>query len=506
MRHWRKGRAMTVHATDPGFRFDNSYARLPERFGARLPPTPVAAPRLIRLNDALARHLGLDPEALATAEGVSILAGNTVPDGAQPMAMAYAGHQFGGFVPQLGDGRAILLGEVIDGDGVRRDIQLKGAGKTPFSRMGDGRAGLGPVLREYVVSEAMFALGIPTTRALAAVETGEPVVRERVLPGAILTRVARSHIRVGTFEYFAARRDDEGLALLLRHVIERHDPEAEDAPLPARAFLDGVVARQARLVARWLSVGFIHGVMNTDNTSIAGETIDYGPCAFMDDYHPGRVYSSIDQGGRYAFGNQPRIMHWNLAVLAQTLLPLMGEDEETAVKEAQESIDAFPDHFDAAYRKGLGEKLGLTNIEEGDADLADALLSLMADNKADFTLTFRGLSALSATPDEADDAFRTLFDNRESVDDWLARWRQRLGAQDASDGDRQAAMKAVNPAFIPRNHLVEEALEAAQHGNLAPFDELTAVLAKPFDDQPGKARFAEPPRPEEVVRQTFCGT
>src|SRR5712671_857045 len=324
------------------FAFENSYARLPDRFFARLPPTPVAAPRLIRLNEALARDLGLDPGALATPEGIAILVGNRVPKGSEPLAMAYAGHQFGSFVPQLGDGRAILLGELVDRDGVRRDVQLKGAGPTPFSRRGDGRAALGPVLREYIVSEAFAALGIPTTRALAAVTTGETVWRETPLPGAVLTRVASSHIRVGTFQFFAARGDVDAIRRLADHVIARHYPEAVDAANPYRTLLDLVIASQAELVAKWLSVGFIHGVMNTDNMSIAGETIDFGPCAFMDAYDPGTVYSSIDTAGRYAYGNQPRIAKWNLARLAETFLPLLAEDKDAAVEEANEPSPASP--------------------------------------------------------------------------------------------------------------------------------------------------------------------
>jgi len=341
------------------FTFDNSYARLPDRFFERHRPSPVAAPRLVRLNEKLAWHLGLDPAKLSTPEGVEFLAGNQVPEGGEPLAMAYAGHQFGHFVPQLGDGRAVLLGEVIDRDGVRRDIQLKGAGRTPFSRQGDGRAVLGPVLREYIVSEAMAALGIPTTRALAAVTTGETVWRDAPLPGAILTRVASSHIRVGTFQFFAARRDVDAIRHLADYVIARHYPEAVDAANRYRALLDLVISRQAELVAKWLLVGFIHGVMNTDNTSIAGETIDYGPCAFMDTYHPATVYSSIDTGGRYSYGNQPRIAQWNLGRLAETILPLLAEDEDTAVKEAQDAIDAFTTRFETAYAAGLSRKLGL---------------------------------------------------------------------------------------------------------------------------------------------------
>src|SRR5215204_537932 len=372
--------------------FDNTYARLPDRFFARLAPTPVRAPRLIRLNRELAAQLRLDPDWLASPEGVEVLAGNRVPNGAESVALAYAGHQFGHFVPQLGDGRAILLGEVVDRSGMRRDIQLKGSGPTPFSRSGDGRAALGPVLREYVVSEAMAALRIPTTRSLAAVATGEPVVRETVLPGAVLTRVARSHVRVGTFQFFAVRGDVEGLRLLADHVIARHYPQAAEAERPYRALLDAVIGAQADLVAQWLNVGFIHGVMNTDNMSIAGETIDYGPCAFMDAYDPATVFSSIDQHGRYAYANQPGIAAWNLARLAETLLPLFSDDEEKAVARAREALETFSPRFEAAFHAGLRRKLGLFTQREEDLELAGGLLDLMAKNEADFTLTFRGLS------------------------------------------------------------------------------------------------------------------
>src|SRR5262245_26938509 len=360
---------MTVEPNDL-FTFRNSYARLPDRFYERLAPTPVTSPRLIKLNEKLAFELGLDPAALTTPEGVEVLAGNRVPDESEPLAMAYAGHQFGHFVPQLGDGRAILLGEVIGRDGIRRDIQLKGSGPTPFSRRGDGRAALGPVLREYIVSEAMAAMGIPTTRSLAAVLTGETVRRETVLPGAVLTRVASSHIRVGTFQYFASRGDTEAVRGLADHVIARHYPQTADADNPYRALLDAVIARQVDLVAQWLLVGFSHGVMNTDNMSIAGETIDDGPCAFMDAYHPGRVYSSIDEMGRYAYGNQPRIAKWNLARLAETLLPLLGDDQDAALKHAQSVIDAFSPAFEHAYTDGLRRKLGLFTARDGDIELA----------------------------------------------------------------------------------------------------------------------------------------
>jgi uncharacterized protein YdiU (UPF0061 family) len=469
----------------------------------------MPAPRLIRLNEPLIRHLGLDPEGLSTPEGVEILAGRRLPAGAAPLAMAYAGHQFGVWVPQLGDGRAILLGEVIDRGGVRRDIQLKGAGRTPFSRAGDGRAVLGPVLREYIVSEAMAALGIPTTRALAAVTTGEEVMRERLLPGAILTRVAQSLVRVGTFQFFAARGDAKALGLLADYVIARHYPEAAETKCPYRALLDAVVARQAELVARWMLVGFIHGVMNTDNMSLAGETIDYGPCAFMDTYHPETVYSSIDHMGRYAYCNQPRIAHWNLACLAQALLPLLGPDEDAARSEAQEAIDAFPDRYQATWLAGMRRKLGLAEARDGDRALAQDLLGRMAENGADFTLTFRRLSDAEgpgAGP-EADAAIRGLFKDPAAFDTWVTRWRRRLAEESRDAAGRRAAMRAANPAFIPRNHLVEEVIRAAvDAADLAPFNELMTVLALPYDDQPAFARYTEPPRPNQVVRETFCGT
>ena len=488
------------------FPFDNSYARLPERFFARLPPTPVAAPRLIRLNEKLARQLGLDPIELSSSEGVAMLAGNAVPKLSEPLAMAYAGHQFGNFVPQLGDGRAVLLGEVVAVDGERRDIQLKGSGPTPFSRNGDGRAALGPVLREYIISEAMAALGIPTTRSLAVVTTGETVRREMPLPGAVLTRVASSHIRVGTFQFFAARGDVEAVRRLADYVIARHYPEAVDAANPYCALLDLVIARQAELVAKWLLVGFIHGVMNTDNMSIAGETIDYGPCAFIDTYDPATVYSSIDSFGRYAYGNQPRIAQWNLTRLAETLLPLLAENQDASVGVANEALGAFSGRFEAAYAAGLRRKLGLLQERPDDIPLAQDLLDRMARNGADFTLTFRRLCDAASSAD-ADAAVRSLFTDPTAYDDWATSWRRRLADDSEATGERRAAaMRAVNPAFIPRNHLVEEALSAAvNNGDLSAFENLLTVLSRPYDNQP-IARYAEPPRPDQVVHQTFCGT
>jgi serine/tyrosine/threonine adenylyltransferase len=484
------------------FPFDNSYARLPDRFFARLAPTPVAQPRLIKLNEKLAVRLGLDPPKLASPEGVAMLSGNVVPEGGEPLAMAYAGHQFGGFVPQLGDGRAILLGEVIDRDGVRRDIQLKGAGPTPFSRRGDGRAALGPVLREYIVSEAMAALDIPTTRALAAVTTGETVWRETALPGAVFARVASGHIRIGTFQFFAARGDVEGIRVLVEHVTARHYPEAARAPNPALALLESVIARQADLVVQWLLVGFIHGVMNTDNMTISGETIDYGPCAFMDAYDPATVFSSIDTGGRYAYGNQPSIALWNLTRLAETLLPLLADDENAAGEIAQAALGVFAPRFQAAYAAGLSRKLGLLQSEPDDFALAQDLLHRMTANGADFTLTFRRLSDPAA-----DASVRSLFANPEFFDEWAAKWRARLARDGGDPKARQKLMRAANPAFIPRNHRVEEAIVAAvERGDFAPFETLLAVLSRPCEDQPEFAAYTDPPKPDQIVHQTFCGT
>jgi len=491
------------------FGFENTYARLPERFYARLDPTPVAAPRLIRLNVELAQKLGLDPDALASARGVEILAGNRVAEGAEALAQAYAGHQFGSFVPQLGDGRAILLGEVIARDGARYDIQLKGSGPTPFSRRGDGRAALGPVLREYIVSEAMAALGVPTTRALAAVTTGEQVLRETAMPGAVLTRVAASHLRVGTFEYFVVRGDTEGIRLLADYAIARHDPEAALAKQPYRALLDGVIAKHARLVAQWMLLGFIHGVMNTDNTSISGETIDYGPCAFMEAYDPATVFSSIDHQGRYAYANQAPAAQWNLTRLAEALLPVLEQEagsKEAAVASAIESLSAFEPQFEAARNAGLRRKLGLFTEREEDAALAEDLLERMHANRADFILTFRRLCDAAPGP-EGDAGVRSLFTRPDDFDSWASAWRQRLNEEPHSAQVRAEAMRAANPVFIPRNHLVEAALDAAiRQQDFQPFEELLDVVSRPYEDRPDLERYATPARPEECVRQTFCGT
>ena len=490
-------------------RFDNSYARLPQHFYARVAPTPVAAPRLAKLNVELALELGLDPEDLSSPQGVEFLSGNRVAEGADPVALAYAGHQFGHFVPQLGDGRANLLGELVAPNGLRYDVQLKGSGRTPFSRGGDGRAALGPVLREYIVSEAMAALGVPTTRALAAVTTGEAVFRDTVLPGAVLTRVAASHLRIGTFQYFAALHDTDALRTLADYAIARHYPEAANSTQPCLALLEGVIARQAQLIAQWILLGFVHGVMNTDNTSISGETIDYGPCAFLEAYDPAAIFSSIDHGGRYAFANQPRAALWNLARLAEALLPVLAQEsgsEEAAVAAANHALQAFEPQFQTARTAGLLRKLGLFAQREADAALAEELLQLMAENQADFTLTFRKLCDAAASP-QGDATVRTLFANPAAYDAWAVRWRARLNEETQDLPARAAAMRNINPAFIPRNHLVEEALNAATlRQDFQPFETLLTVVSSPFDDRPEFKRYALPARPEERVLQTFCGT
>ncbi len=493
----------------PHIAFDNTYARLPERFYARARPTTVAAPRLIQLNTSLARQLGLDPDALTPEQAAEIFAGNRIPQGADPMALAYAGHQFGYFVPQLGDGRAILLGEAVGTDGKRYDIQLKGSGRTPFSRNGDGRAVLGPVLREYLVSEAMAALGVPTARALAAVTTGESVMREGMLPGAVFTRVAASHLRVGTFQFFAARKDVEGLRMLADYAIQRHYPEAAEAASPYRALLEGVIARQASLVAQWLHLGFIHGVMNTDNCAISGETIDYGPCAFMEAYDPDMVFSSIDRQGRYAYANQPQILLWNLMRLAETLLPLIEAHEgtaEAAMTSVQDALGAFAPQFQAAHLAGLRRKLGFSTEDDVDAALAQDLLDRMTANQADFTLTFRRLCDAAAGT-EGDAAIRVLFADPTAYDSWAALWRDRLKQESVSPAERAARMRAVNPAFIPRNHLVQEVITAAvDRQDFAPFHQLLEVVTRPYDDRSGLEHYTAPALPEERITQTFCGT
>ncbi|MEO0864272.1 MAG: YdiU family protein [Pseudomonadota bacterium] len=459
--------------------FDNSYATLPDGFYTRLDPTPVREAQMLAWNDALAADLGIE------GQDASVFAGNTVPEGAAPLAQLYAGHQFGNWNPQLGDGRAILLGEVIDRSGTRRDIQLKGSGPTPYSRMGDGRAWLGPVLREYVVSEAMHALGIPTTRALAAVATGEPVYREQGgLPGAVLTRVAASHLRVGTFQVFAHRGRTDDLRTLTDYAIARHYPEA-DGPM---GLLSAVCAAQAELVAHWMSVGFIHGVMNTDNCTISGETIDYGPCAFMDAYHEGRVFSSIDQMGRYAFGNQPRIAVWNMAQFATALIQL-AEDKDAAVEEATAIVHAMPAQLQAAWLRRFGAKIGLKDASADDQPLIEALLALMQEDGADFTNTFAALGT---------DTARDHFTDRDAFDGWATRWQAR-----GPDAD---VMARANPQIIPRNHRIEAMIDAAVAGDMNPFERLMTALARPYDAGVDFDDLRRPPTQDEIVPATFCGT
>jgi uncharacterized protein YdiU (UPF0061 family) len=489
------------------FTFDNTYARLPERFYARVAATRVATPRIVKINRPLAALLGVDVELLDSPAGAQVLVGNVTSKGSEPIALAYAGHQFGAFVPQLGDGRAILLGEVVGRDGLRRDVQLKGAGRTPFSRGGDGRAALGPVLREYVVSEAMASLGIPTTRALAALTTGEPIYRDEALPGAILVRVAASHIRVGTFEFFAARADREALQALTAHALARHYPNAVGTGNDALALLEQVIDAQAYLVARWLGVGFVHGVMNTDNTAVSGETIDYGPCAFLDEYDPQKKFSSIDHGGRYAFSNQPRMALWNVARLAEALLVLVSDDESEAVRLATERLDRFPARFEAARLRVMRAKLGLVREEEGDSTLLADLLALLAAHHVDYTSFFRRLCAAAADASEDSGLALSFGDEPDAFRSWAEAWRRRLAVEADAPHARASAMRRANPAFIPRNHRVEEAIEAAvRRSDFDPFENLVRVLGRPYEDQPDSAYLAEPPGPEQHDYKTFCGT
>jgi uncharacterized protein YdiU (UPF0061 family) len=478
---------------------------LGDRFARELPEMALPwqaeeapAPRLLVLNERLAAELGLDPASLRSPDGLRLLVGNHVPSGATPVAQAYAGHQFGGFAPRLGDGRALLLGELVDADGRLRDLHLKGSGRTPFARGGDGLAAVGPMLREYVVSEAMHALGIPTTRSLAVVATGRPVRRETLLPGAVLARVAGSHLRVGSFQYARATGDVDLLRRLADHAIARHHPGAAEAEHRYLALFEAVVAAQASLVARWMLVGFIHGVMNTDNMTISGETIDYGPCAFMEAYDPATVYSSIDHGGRYAYGNQPLVAEWNLARLAEALLPLLHEDQEQAVALAVESLGRFRPQYEAAWSAGMRAKLGLpAGLDDGVVSpLVDELLDLLEKNHVDHTSFFRALGA--ARRGNAEPA-RNLFLDLAAVDDWLARWR--------AVGPDAELMDRVNPVYIPRNHLVEEALAAATEGELAPLERLLDVVRAPYDERTGLERYATPAPVEfGAAYQTFCGT
>jgi uncharacterized protein YdiU (UPF0061 family) len=491
----------------PALPFDNRYARELNGMYVHWRPQRVAAPRSLYFNEGLARALGLDPAVWGGEAGAPVWGGNVVPEGAEPLAQAYAGHQFGGFSPQLGDGRALLLGELIDTQGRRRDVALKGSGRTPYSRGGDGKAAVGPMLREALIGEALHALGVPTTRALAVVATGEDVHRDETLPGAVLTRVASSHLRVGTFQFFAARGDTEALQRLLDHAVARHQPDAVGEPDRALRLLRGVAERQAALIAPWMNLGFIHGVMNTDNMTISGESIDFGPCAFLEAYDPATVFSSIDRQGRYAFGNQAAIARWNLARLAEALLPLfpgVDEDPEPAVAQATAVIDAFPGLFDAQWRAGQRAKLGLRSEQPGDAALADEFLVLMQDQRMDFTLAWRHLAAAAEGHEVP---LRALAAEPQALAPWLARWRARW-AQEGEAAEVARRLRAANPWLIPRNHGVEAALQAASDdGDLAPFQRLLAALQRPFEERLDDADLAEPAPPAVAAcYRTFCGT
>lgn len=493
---------MTVNA--PLFKFDNSYARDLPGFYVAWEGAKVPAPKLVLFNRKLAEELGLDGAALETPDGAAIFAGLKCPDGASPLAQVYAGHQFGGFSPQLGDGRALLVGEIIDRAGKRRDIQLKGSGPTPFSRGGDGKAVIGPVLREYIMGEAMHALGIPTTRALAAVTTGETIYREGPKPGAVLTRIASSHLRVGTFQFFAARGETDKVRQLADYAIARHDPDLENEDDRYLKLFSRVMERQARLIAHWVLVGFIHGVMNTDNTTISGETIDYGPCAFLDTYDPAAVFSSIDHGGRYAFGRQPVIAQWNLARLAEAILVLIDPDDiDKAVERVSEELGRFPDMYKTAWLAGMRRKIGLETVQSDDLPLTEDLLSQMQAQKVDYTQLFRNL-ADAATGDEK--ALRKQFEEQEGINAWLKRWKDRLQRETTTSDKTRDAMNRVNPVYIARNHKVEEALEAAETGNYEPARQLMDVLATPFTEQPGMDAYSGPAPVEFGPYKTFCGT
>jgi len=483
--------------SDPMIPFDNSYAKLPEQFYKKQNPAQVSSPELIQVNAELAQELGVEPDWLKSADGIAMLAGNKIPQGAEPLAQAYAGHQFGGFSPQLGDGRAILLGEVINASGYRRDIQLKGSGRTPFSRGGDGKAALGPVLREYILSEAMHALGVPTTRALGAVTTGETVLRqEGNLSGAVFTRVAASHIRVGTFQYFYAQNDIDSIRVLADYTIARHFPDAESDPDPYLSLLKNVLRGQVDLIAQWMSLGFIHGVMNTDNTAVSGETIDYGPCAFMDDFHPQCVFSSIDRDARYAWGNQPNIGLWNLSRFAETLVPLMAGTDEESIEKVEAVLADFSERFGQQYMARFLSKFALP--KQGSDDLVKSGLTLIANQQVDFTLFFRRLTQVAAGGDASD--LKSMFSEQETFNEWFAQW------QANADLTNLQAMQVANPILIPRNHRVEQVIQSAYSGDLAPFHRLNEALKKPFSEQEKYLDLEKPPLPEERVRETFCGT
>ena len=498
---------MILSSSESPSRFSMSYLSLPESFFSRVAPTPVSEPKMIRLNEALAAKLGLSLDELKSPDGLSVLAGNKRFDGFEPFAMAYAGHQFGNWVPALGDGRAIQIGAVLDSEGNETSIQLKGAGPTPYSRQGDGRAAIGPVLREYILSEAMFSLGVPTTRALAAVTTGEAVYRDRPERGAILTRVAAGFVRVGTFEYFSARGQVESVKALAEYVIVSRYPGLMDSPHPFRSLLGVVVESQADLIARWMHLGFIHGVMNTDNMSVMGETIDYGPCAFLDEYNPSKVFSSIDRFGRYAFQQQPNIGLWNLTRFAESLLPLLGENEDEAVEVAQSILGEFEGHFRRFYDAGMSEKLGLSSSNDQSRSLSSDLLELMGEASSDYTLTFRYLSSVLREGSVSSHRFRGLFKDPSGIESWLGRWQEVLRAEGVSDEVRSDRMLNVNPLFIPRNHRVQQVIDRfVEQDDLGPLESMLSVLSSPFVESARNMAYADPPEPSEVVRQTFCGT
>ena len=484
--------------------FDNSYQNLPQDFFERINPVPVKDPQLIIFNNDLGRSLGID-QKINKKELANIFSGNEILKGSSPIALAYAGHQFGNFVNQLGDGRAVLLGEVSTPNQERFDMQLKGSGQTRFSRQGDGRSPLGPVIREYVVSEAMNALGIPSTRSLAAVTTGEKVFREVFLPGGILTRIAKSHIRVGTFEYFAAQKNTENLKTLADYTIKRHFPSLKGAANPYLSLLEIVSERQIELISKWMGVGFIHGVMNTDNTSIVGETIDYGPCAFMDEYNPSTVFSSIDAHGRYAFGNQPMIAQWNMACFANSLLGLIDKDIEKATSKAQKVINNFPNKMSEAVMSVMCKKIGLDSTKTNSQEALTKLLRIMLDNKSDYTLTFRYLSEI--IKGKRDSSFKQQFLEHNQISNWLKEWKELIKDQDLAKKEIVLSMESSNPVFIPRNHLVERAIEAAVENNdFSEMKTLLTILSKPYEEQSKYGEYMKPPKPLEVVHQTFCGT
>ena len=484
--------------------FDNSYQNLPQDFFERINPVPVKDPQLIIFNNDLGRFLGID-QKINKKELANIFSGNEILKGSSPIALAYAGHQFGNFVNQLGDGRAVLLGEVSTPNQERFDMQLKGSGQTRFSRQGDGRSPLGPVIREYVVSEAMNALGIPSTRSLAAVTTGEKVFREVILPGGILTRIAKSHIRVGTFEYFATQKNTENLKTLADYTIKRHFLSLKDVANPYLSLLEIVSERQIELISKWMGVGFIHGVMNTDNTSIVGETIDYGPCAFMDEYNPSTVFSSIDAHGRYAFGNQPLIAQWNMACFANSLLGLIDKDTEKATSKAQKVINNFPNKMSEAVMSVMCKKIGLDSTKTNSQEASTKLLRIMLDNKSDYTLTFRYLSEI--IKGKRDSSFKQQFLEHNQISNWLKEWKELIKDQDLAKKEIVLSMESSNPVFIPRNHLVERAIEAAVENNdFSEMKTLLTILSKPYEEQSKYGEYMKPPKPLEVVHQTFCGT